>query len=358
MVKSSSLVVVASPIRNSLTHAKVSSNSGTCKDPDYMLAMGPDNMKKKPVGPILLDRGKNISLQTQVTLGLKELIQAGDLEPGEAVPSSREWARDLQVSTNTILNAYDRLVGEGYLDASPRRGLFVSESFAHVAGLRKKRSSGSFSEFSPPAIDKIDPVTSPRPFRPSQPDVRLFPLDLWNRMRTRALKKNGLDLLHYHSELALGLPALRRCLATYLRNSRGVRCEWHQIAITTGSQQALFLLANLLLNPRKRVLMEDPGYLGARLAWARVGAAIQPVSVDENGLKLPPVRKGFETALIYTTPSRQFPTGACLSLSRRLSLVEFAARTKAWIVEDDYDSEFRYSRPPCLAFTASILPVE
>jgi len=127
-------------------------------------------MKKKPVGPILLDRGKSISLQTQVTLGLKELIQAAALDPGEPVPSSRELARDLQVSRNTIINAYDRLVGEGYLDSSPRRGLFVSESLAHMAGLRKKRSSGSFPEIPPPPpMEVIDPVTRPKPFRQANP---------------------------------------------------------------------------------------------------------------------------------------------------------------------------------------------
>jgi GntR family transcriptional regulator/MocR family aminotransferase len=308
---------------------------------------GQINMKKKPLAPIVLDRKKSISLQTQLTLGLKGLMHAGALQPGEPVPSSRELARDLQVSRNTIINAYDRLIGEGYLDASPRRGLFVSESLENMAELRKKGSSGPLSELALRGPHgETHGVNNPRPFRPSQPDVRLFPLTLWNRMRGRVLKKNGMDLLHYHSELALGLPALRQCLATYLQNSRGVRCEWHQIAITTGSQQALFLLSNLLLNPQKRVVMEDPGYLGARLAFARVGAVIQPVSVDENGLRLPPARKGFEPALIYTTPSRQFPTGACLSLCRRLCLVKFAARTKAWIVEDDYDSEFRYTRPP------------
>jgi GntR family transcriptional regulator/MocR family aminotransferase len=304
-------------------------------------------MKKKPVSPILLDRKKNISLQSQVIFGLKELMHAGALQPGEPVPSSRELARDLHVSRNTIINAYDRLIGEGYLDASPRRGLFVSESLKNIRELREKGSSDPISElsFHGPHGEKHT-GNNPRPFRPSQPDVRLFPLTLWNRMRGRALKKNGINLLHYHSELALGLPALRQCLATYLQNSRGVRCDWRQIAITTGSQQALFLLSNLLLNSRKRVAMEDPGYLGARLAFARVGAVIQPVSVDEDGLRLQAARKGFEPELIYTTPSRQFPTGACLSLSRRASLVEFAARTKAWIVEDDYDSEFRYTRPP------------
>jgi GntR family transcriptional regulator/MocR family aminotransferase len=145
--------------------------------------------------------------------------------------------------------------------------------------------------------------------------------------------------------MTLGLPALRRNLATYLRESRGVQCDWRQVAITTGSQQALYLLAHLLLRPGSRVLMEDPGYLGARFAWKSAGALTDPVPIDSEGMRLPQDKR-ISTDLVYTTPSRQFPTGACLSLSRRLALVEFAAGAKAWIVEDDYDSEFRYSRPP------------
>jgi GntR family transcriptional regulator/MocR family aminotransferase len=151
--------------------------------------------------------------------------------------------------------------------------------------------------------------------------------------------------LDYQSQHPLGLPSLRRGLANYLRGSRGVRCDWRQIAITTGSQQALFLLSELLLRPGDCVAMEDPGYLGARLAWQHVCAAIHPVPVDSAGMKLDS-KKDFSPKLIYTTPSRQFPIGSCLSLPRRLELLAFAARTKAWIVEDDYDSEFRYSRAP------------
>ena len=244
-----------------------------------------------------------------------------------------------------MIQAYDRLIGEGYLEPSARRGLFVSESLTEKIFSRTGRSNAS-ATVSPFVFQQnSEKLGMPMPFRPCQPDVRLFPLALWNRMRTRALRSYGTHLLHYQSELTLGFPSLRRTLATYLRESRGVQCDWHQVAITTGSQQALYLLAHLLLRPGSRVAMEDPGYLGARFAWQRTGALLIPVSIDSEGMRLPPDKR-FSVDLVYTTPSRQFPTGACLSLSRRLSLVEFAARTKAWIVEDDYDSEFRYSRPP------------
>jgi GntR family transcriptional regulator/MocR family aminotransferase len=308
--------------------------------------MEPDiSMPKQSAPLILLDRKTGASLQMQLVLNLKTLVQTGVLGCGKAVPSSRELARDLQISRNTVIQAYDRLIGEGYLEASARRGLFVSQSLAernwHKSGLATAPAvlSRSVLQESP------EQISAPVPFRPCQPDVRLFPLQLWNRLRARVLRSHGTNLLHYQSQLTLGLPALRRSLATYLRESRGVQCDWRQIAITTGSQQALYLLAHLLLKPGSHVAMEDPGYLGARLAWKRTGALIEPVAIDSEGMKLPQDKRFF-VDLVYTTPSRQFPTGACLSLSRRLSLVEFAAKTKAWIVEDDYDSEFRYSRAP------------
>ena len=168
-------------------------------------------MNKKPLGPILLDRQKNLSLQAQLALALKELIQTGALSAGDTIPSSRELARDLRISRNTVLLAYDRLVGEGYLDTAARSGVFVSESLAHAMLPKRSKLSNRLHELSPSKpLDEIDAMVRPKPFRPSQPDVRLFPLTLWNRMRARSLKRYGTDILNYHSELGLGLPALRQ----------------------------------------------------------------------------------------------------------------------------------------------------
>jgi GntR family transcriptional regulator / MocR family aminotransferase len=243
-----------------------------------------------------------------------------------------------------VVQAYDRLIGEGYLEASARRGLYVSEL---LEGKNLSKAPSANMPCPMPRYFEADSecVNSPVPFRPCQPDVRLFPLRLWNRARTEALRRHGASLLQYQSHQPLGLPALRRSLASYLEGSRGVRCDWQQIAITAGSQQALFLLAHLLLKPGDPAAMEDPGYLGARLAWQHIRADIHPIQVDSAGMKLDSQRD-FSPKLVYTTPSRQFPIGSCLSLPRRLELVEFAARKKAWVVEDDYDSEFRYSRAP------------
>lgn len=293
---------------------------------------------------LMLDRARPASLQSQLAANFKRLVHTGMLRPGKAVPSSRELARELHVSRNTVVQAYDRLIGEGYLEASARRGLYVSE-LLEVNSLRKAGPAEMADVMASSVREDSGSLHAPVPFRPCQPDVRLFPIQLWNRMRAQALRKHGAKLLQYQSHEPLGLPALRRSLAGYLQASRGVRCDWRQIAITTGSQQALFLLANLLLKPGDSVAMEDPGYLGARLAWQYLRAAIVPVPVDSAGMNFQNGKHG-PVRVMYTTPSRQFPCGSCLSLARRLELVEFAAKKEAWIIEDDYDSEFRYSRAP------------
>lgn len=293
---------------------------------------------------IRLDRSRGLSLQTQLYLGIKALIQESALHPGDTVPSSRALADALRVSRNTAIGAYDRLLGEGYLDARPRSGLFVNDT---LGGFRPPAAAlaPTTSTMPPPSALRSPALGRPLPFRPCQPDTRLFPLALWNRLRGRCLRASGTSLLDYQSQLPLGLPALRQALASYLRDRRGVTCDWHQVAITTGSQQALFMLAHLLLEPGDAVLMEDPGYLGARLAWQRAGAAIQPQPVDDFGL-IPPAPEEPVPHVLYSTPSRQFPTGACLPLARRLALIGVAARANAWLIEDDYDSEFRYAGPP------------
>jgi GntR family transcriptional regulator/MocR family aminotransferase len=291
-----------------------------------------------------LDRASRTTLQEQLARGVKELIQSGVLAPGDELPSTRDVATGLHVSRNTAVNAYDRLVSEGFLEPVSRSGVFVSSSItlSPHSTWPAPRAPRARPAAPPPLVR--EPLGSPAPFRPSQPDVSLFPLLVWNRMRSRALKIEGRSLLHYQAPCVAGLPALRQNVAAYLRDSRGVRCDWHQVVITSGSQQGLFLLASLLLGRGERVYVEDPGYVEARLAFQRSGARVVPGPVDEQGL-CPPAR-GAKVSLVYTTPSRQFPTGVSLSLARRLALIDYAGRNGAWIVEDDYDSELRYGAPP------------
>ena len=306
-------------------------------------------MGQRTSAAIWLDSDSSSSLQNQLARQVKALVQDGGLRAGEPMPSSRELAQRLRVSRNTIVYAYERLIGEGYLEARARSGVFVSSSITAILP-EARETSGRSAADEPrrrviPALEKREKLRLPAPFRPCQPDVALFPLAIWNRLRGRALRNQGPQLLHYQSHCSLGLPALREMLASYLRDHRGVKCDWRQVAITTGSQQALFLLSELLLRNGDLVYMEDPGYPGAQLAWRHAGATIVPGRLDEEGMKLPDVA-GRRFSLLYTTPSRQFPTGVCLSLARRLALLEYAAETRTWIVEDDYDSEFRYTAPP------------
>lgn len=294
----------------------------------------------KQLKVLFLDRTSPVSLQVQLTNLIKLKIQQGQLSTRDMLPSSRELATDLQISRNTVVCAYDRLVSEGYLESRERTGIYVSETAPLLrSAAREGRRQANVRPVLPP------PNRPPLPFRPCQPDVQLFPLAIWSRLRNRVLRNSNRALLQYNSSSTLGHSALRKNLATYLRASRGVQCEWWQIAITTGSQQALFLLAMLLLKPRDKVYMEDPGYQGAMRAWRAAGAEIYPLAVDENGASVPPLHSA-PARIVYVTPSRQFPTGACLSLHRRLNLVNCAAATESWIVEDDYDSEFRYEAPP------------
>lgn len=300
----------------------------------------------KTLGGIWLDRAGEKTLQEQIARQLKDHIQRGTVRPNEMLPSTRELATQLRVSRNTVVYAYDRLVSEGYVETRSRSGIFVCS--LGTMPQRPRETSGT-RRGKAPGAGLGSPSTSlraPVPFRPCQPDVSLFPLLMWNRLRGRALRQHGTDLLHYQASCVAGLPALRKTLAQYLRTSRGVQCDWRQILITTGSQQALYLLANLLVPSfGERVYMEDPGYIGARLAWQSVDARIVPGPLDDQGLQLPTSDiKGL--ALIYTTPSRQFPTGISLSLARRLAILDYAARNKAWVIEDDYDAEFRYSASP------------
>jgi GntR family transcriptional regulator / MocR family aminotransferase len=287
---------------------------------------------------LVLDRDLAGSLQTQIAGQLKKLIQTGELSAGERLPSTRELSNGLQVSRNTVVAAYDMLVGQGYVESQLRSGFQVcnaAQAFRSLPVVSHERQMRKFV----PSLPGV-----PVPFRPTQPDVNLFSLQIWNRHRTRVLKR-GSCLLHYQSRFPVGLDELRQNVAAYLQDSRGVRCQWHEVAITNGSQQALFLLAHLLLKQGQRVYMEDPGYPGARNAWSQAGATVIPVPVDDEGICLPE-EDSDHASLIYVTPSHQFPLGTCMSLARRLTLLRAARDAGSWIVEDDYDAEFRYTSAP------------
>ena len=290
-------------------------------------------------GPIYLDRNEKRSLQSQLADHMKSVIQSGRIPSGQKLPSTRTLAEELQIARNTVVAAYDSLHGEGYLQVRERSGYVVGSATQAFRSRPLHSSRGTNRK-----VKALQHPAAPVPFRPAQPDVNLFSLKTWNRHRTRVLRR-GSSLLQYQARFSIGLDELRRSVASYLRDSRGVRCHWDEIAITGGSQQALFLLGHMLLDRSRSAYMEDPGYPGARRSWEEARATVIPVPVDHEGICLP-LPESPEAALIYVTPSHQFPLGTCMSLARRLALLEVARQRRLWIIEDDYDAEFRYSSAP------------
>ena len=287
----------------------------------------------------LSDRGDRAGA---VYRALRDAVRDGRLVPGDRLPASRALAGDLGISRTTVSTVYERLVAEGFLEARVGAGTFVSDVAAApprcAAGAVRPRAGWRWA----PA-----PVSgeSPRPaydFRVGIPDASLFPFETWRRILAAESRLGGHSPGSYAGPA--GLPRLREAIAHSVAYGRGVRADPDEVVVTSGAQQALDLVARVLLEPGDVVAVEDPGYDFARDLFASHGARVVPVRVDAEGIvvdELPP-----ETRLVHTTPSHQFPLGVPLSLARRRALLAFAGRHDAAVVEDDYDSEFRFSERP------------
>jgi GntR family transcriptional regulator/MocR family aminotransferase len=271
------------------------------------------------------------------------------------LPSTRDLVGQLGASRNTIVYAFEQLVAEGYLDSRVGSGMYVADlliaeraiskaAAATVPAISQPQISHRASLLSEINVAPEYPTPRVRPFRPCQPAVERFPIRTWNRARSYALRSKSNEL--FFEADSIGLPRLRRAVGDYLREARGVRCDVDQIIITAGAQQALSLIGTSLIDRGDPVWIEDPGYLGARAALVRAGAKLIPIPIDDEGLTIPFSRRSKLPQLIYTTPSRQFPLGTTMTLLRRLALLEFARTSGAWVIEDDYDSEFRYVGRP------------
>jgi GntR family transcriptional regulator/MocR family aminotransferase len=298
-------------------------------------------------------------LQQQIYGGVRRAILDGVLQPGTRVPSSRALAADLRVSRTTSLLALEQLVAEGYLTARPGSGTFVAlelpDDLPQALGSRPSRAPrhpplsrrGKALAAAPPPSRRLP--GPPRPFRIGVPAVDLFPVGLWSQLWTRRLRSATPSQLDYGE--SAGLPALREAIADHVRTARGTQCDPDQVFVVSGAQRAMELLCQLLLDPGDEAWMEEPGYPGARCALVAAGARIRPVRVDEDGLDVEAgARRSPRARLVYVTPSHQFPLGVPMSLPRRLALLQWAGAAGAWVIEDDYDSEFRHgARPiPCL----------
>jgi GntR family transcriptional regulator/MocR family aminotransferase len=315
----------------------------------------PRTARRPPARALLvrIDSQARTSLQQQIYEGLRGAIVDGVLPPGARVPSSRELARDLGVSRTTTLLAQEQLLAEGYLAARHGSGTFVARELPDDRPDR--RASTAEPRRHPPlsrrgaAIAAVPPTaTRPsarRPFQIGVPAVDLFPVELWARLVGRRLGSVTAAELDYGK--VAGHPPLREAIADYVSSSRGTRCAPEQVHVTTGAQSALGLACTLLLDTGDRAWMEEPGYPGARSALTAAGARIVSVPVDGSGLDVAAgVRKARDARLAIVTPSHQFPLGVPMSLARRQELLAWASAARAWVVEDDYDSEFRYGAPP------------
>jgi GntR family transcriptional regulator/MocR family aminotransferase len=281
-------------------------------------------------------------------------VLEGVLTPGERLPSSRQAAADYGVSRGLVEVVFHHLTLEGFLERSVGRGTFVA---ARTAGLIQPPKRGGRRGHPPApsrrglalaANDACREPAKPRPFNAGIADTSSFPWRIWQRLQARAAREDGHAAMSFADPR--GVPALRSAIARHLAQHRGIRCEPGQVVVFNSAQQALFALAALLLDRGDGVWIEDPGYPGARAAFELASAMIAPVPVDDEGLRVEiGVSRAPRARLAYVTPPHQYPTGAALSLERRIALLDWAAHADAWVVEDDYDGEFRFSGQPLTA---------
>ncbi|HLI94576.1 MAG TPA: PLP-dependent aminotransferase family protein [Candidatus Baltobacteraceae bacterium] len=283
---------------------------------------------------------------------LRTEILEGRLRGGTRLPSSRDLAKRYRLSRGTIVNAFELLKSEGYLRGSTGSGTFVSDVLPDEL-LKVKPKSGAHTQRSLPRrhlaaygrrvqYESNFEAQPMRAFRANLPAIDLFPMKLWSTLASRRMRTSS-DLLIGCDPI--GYPPLREAVADYLNAWRGVKCSPEQILIVSGVQEAIDIVARVVLDARDRVCVEDPGYPAARMVFEAAGAKVIPVPVDAEGIGVDD-RRMRGARLVFVTPGHQSPLGVTMSLRRRLALLEWAQRNEALIFEDDYDSEYRYSSRP------------
>jgi GntR family transcriptional regulator/MocR family aminotransferase len=294
--------------------------------------------------PVLaIDRGSEKPLYRQLYDGYREAIVERRLRPGQRLPSTRSLAAELQISRLPVLTAFEQLLAEGYFETRVGAGTFVASSLPDEP---VPHGSGTVRSATAPALPEPEPwLRGWGAFRVSQPAVDRFPFAEWSSLLARLSRNPRSSQLLYGDPL--GDLTFREAVAGYLRTSRAVRCVADQIMVVSGSQQALDITARVLLEPGSPVWMEEPGYSGARDALSLSGARLIPVPVDAEGLDVAAGIAACPAArAVYVTPSHQYPLGMTMSASRRLQLLDWAQGSGSWIIEDDYDSEYRYGSLP------------
>ena len=320
--------------------------------------------KRKNAAPLitLSHASRGFPIYRQVYETLRQSILSGHLPAKSQMPSTRSLAAQLAVSRMTIVTAYEQLLAEGYIEGRSGSGTYVASVLPEeMLEIRDKKSPESKTPAS------VSPILSKRgrllasfdhthlrasrtdkkfsAFHAGIPAMDAFPFDIWSRLMSRRLK--GMSVSLFGSGNPAGYEPLRRAVAGYLRAARAVRCTSEQVFIVAGAQQALALIAQVLVDEGDAVWVENPGHLGTRNLFAAAGAKIVSVPIDEEGFDLSfALQENKEARLACVTPSHQFPLGTVMSLSRRLALLKWAENYNSWIVEDDYDSEFRYAGRP------------
>ncbi len=300
---------------------------------------------------------KDLNLWRWLHGEVRAAILDGRLRPGSRLPSSRNLAAQYHVSRGTVVVAYERLAEEGLTSGQLSSGTFVTtdllatdtDTTTHRCQPRTERSKARLAAHTQATLQSVRvlPATQRigRAFRASEPALDLFPTELWARVASRVLRHAPRSL--YGQGSASGYGPLKKAIADHVGAAKGVRCSPNQIIVTSGAQQSLDLLARFLLDDGDQVWMEDPGYTGALDTLRSAGASVIPVPVDAEGMD---VKAGCELAprakLAYVTPSNQFPLGMTMSAKRREDLLRWARNAGAWVIEDDYDSEYRYGQQP------------
>lgn len=293
-----------------------------------------------------------LPLHARVQRAVRQLILDGALDVGRPLPASRALAKSLGVSRDTVESAYSQLHAEGFIERRVGSGSFVSERAQHLgrgtarhAVVRKEPLRLSQRGSAIYQGGGVRDFLTPRPFAPGVPETRSFPLQTWERLERQVLKEYGTRaLLHSPPQ---GMEPLRRAIAAYVNLERGARATPERVLVLSSSQQALSLCATVLLDVGERIFIEDPVYHGARKAFDAAGLECVPVPLDVDGMQVDHLRNTTPPAqAVFLTPSHQFPTGATLALDRRLAVIEWARQQQAWIIEDDYDSEFHYAGKP------------
>ena len=319
-------------------------------------------MPKSPSGVLLqgltLERSSGVPLYKQLETGLRKLILSGTLRARQKLPSTRELAGEIGISRITIKSVYEQLVAEGYVQATSGSGTFVADGLE----IEVSPQVGRLPDEVPRKINLTDRARSisstnasvrqgkTEPFRPGVPALDLFPIKPWNKYLREATNTSYRDLSYGSVK---GNADLRSSIASYLSDARGMQADSEQIVITSGAQQAFVLIAFSLLTRGDTVWYENPGHIAGRDIMQVMGANVAPVPIDAEGIDLEFAIKNYPSPkLIFTTPSHQQPLGTTMSLARRLSLLSYAQENDAWIIEDDYDSEFRYRGRPLPALSA------